>query len=323
MTALYPLRFRPIFRRYIWGGRRLGTLLGKQIGPGDDYAESWEICDHGPDQSVVDAGPLAETTLAELLARRGDDLLGIHAPQAHFPLLLKFLDATRTLSVQVHPNDQQAAQLTPPDLGKTEAWIILAAEPDSLVYAGLKQGVDRNALAAAIKHGSCEDMLHRFQPRVGDCLLLRAGTVHALGKGLLVAEIQQSSDTTFRLFDWGRLGPDGKPRSLHVRQGLDVIDYDLGPVGPTRPTASDGPPIERLAQCDKFVLDRWKLDSPAVIGGDRRCHIISLLEGVLAVHGDAVGEPLRGGGSMLLPASLGEVRLSPRQPSVLLDAYLP
>ena len=179
--TLYPLRFQPIFRRYLWGGRRLESSLGKQLGPGHDWAESWEICDHAADQSRVQFGPLAGTSLGEL---------GRHHPQPRFPLLLKFLDAAQRLSVQVHPDDARAARLSPPDLGKTEAWVILEAEPGSLIYAGLRPGVDRRALAAAIGQGRCQDCLNVFPPSVGDCIFLPAGTVHALGAGLLVAEIQ-------------------------------------------------------------------------------------------------------------------------------------
>jgi len=323
MEALYPLHFRPLFRRYIWGGRRLGTLLGKPIGPEDDYAESWEICDRGPDQSVVEHGRLAGATLGQLACGRGEELLGRHHPRDRFPLLLKFLDAHRTLSVQVHPDDARAARLMPPDLGKTEAWVVLAAEPGSTIYAGLKPGVGRESLAEAIREGKCEHLLHQFQPEVGDCVFLPAGTVHALGEGLVVAEIQQASDTTYRLFDWNRLGPDGKPRPLHVEQGLEAVDYDLGPVGPQQPQETSRPGVSRLVECDKFVLDRWLFDAPQPAGGDRRCHIISVLEGLLQVAGDPTGSSIPPGGTVLLPAALGRVELRPQGNVVLLDAYLP
>ncbi len=218
MIPLYPLRFRLLVRRYLWGNRRLETCLGKSLGPGNDYAESWEVADHGADQSIVDAGPLAGTTLGELVRLRGVELFGRCHPQANFPLLVKFLDAAQSLSVQVHPNDAQAARLSPPDLGKTEAWYILAADPGSRVYAGLQPGVEREQLAEAIAKGTCETLLHGFEPKAGDCLFIPAGTVHALGAGLLVAEVQQSSDTTFRLYDWNRVGPDGKPRRCTLRR---------------------------------------------------------------------------------------------------------
>lgn len=323
MPSLYPLRFEPILRRYLWGGRRLGTVLGKPIADGDDYAESWEVSDHGADRSVVANGPLAGTTLAELVARRGRELLGRHAPQARFPLLLKFLDAQETLSVQVHPDDARAARLNPPDLGKTEAWVVLAAEPGSLIYAGLKRGFDRRALERELARGTCELCLHRFEPRVGDSLFLPAGVVHAIGAGLLMAEIQQASDATHRLFDWNRLGPDGRPRPLHVQQALDAIDYEYGPAGPLPPQSTDRDRVSRLVACDKFVLDRWAFDAPQAAGGDDRCHILAVLEGAVLVAGQPEGKPLAKGGTALLPAALGQVQLSPLVPTVLVDIYLP
>ncbi len=323
MADLYPLRFRPILRRYIWGGRRLESILGKQLGTGDDYAESWEICDRGPDQSVVGWGPLAETTLHDLLVHRGAEILGRHHPRDRFPLLMKFLDATRTLSVQVHPNDAQAALLDPPDLGKSEAWVVLAAEPGSLIYAGLKPGVDRADLADAIRQGTCQDCLHRFEPAVGDCVFLPAGTVHALGEGLLVAEIQQSSDTTYRLFDWNRLGTDAEPRALHVAAAMEVIDFDRPPVEPQEVRSTDRPGVGRLVQCDKFVLDRWQFDSPQAVGGDGRCHVLTVIEGAVTVAADQCPEVLASGSTVFLPAAIGETLLTPQGSAVLLDAYLP
>jgi len=324
MTDLYPFRFRPILKRYIWGGRRLNTHLGKTLGSGDDYAESWEICDRGPDQSVVESGPLARTTLHQLVVERGPELLRRHRPQSRFPLLLKFLDAARTLSVQVHPNDAQAARLDPPDLGKTEAWVVLAAEPGATIYAGLKPGVDRPALTEALRKGECQQMLHQVQPQPGDCIFLPAGTVHALGEGLLVAEIQQASDTTYRLFDWNRLGVHSKPRPLHIEQALEVIDFERGPVDPQQPQPTDGPEVSRLVTCDKFVLDRWQFDGLMTVGGDDRCHILAVLEGSLSIAtADPTAAELVRGQTVLLPACLGQIELRPAGTTVLLDAYLP
>jgi mannose-6-phosphate isomerase len=296
----------------------LETALGKALGPGDHFAESWEIVDHGADQSVVEFGPLAGKTLGELVASRGAELLGRHHPLPRFPLLVKFLDARETLSVQVHPDDAAAARATPPDSGKTEAWVVLAAEPGATIYAGLKPGVDRPHLAAAIEQGTCAECLHGFQPQPGDCVFLPAGTVHALGAGLLVAEIQQASDITYRLFDWNRVGSDGKSRALHVEQGLAAIDYSRGPVGPQMASSA-----ARLVACDKFVLDRWEIDSPQSIQCDGRCRIITILEGAVEIAGDPAGSPLARGGTALLPACLGDVRLKPLGKTVFLDACLP
>ncbi len=325
----YLLRFDPLFRRYLWGGRRLGTMLGKAIGPGEDYAESWEIVDHGDDQSVVLNGPLAGRTLGELVREQPAALLGEEFQGAEsFPLLFKFLDCNRTLSVQVHPNDEQGAQLDPPDLGKTEAWVVLAAEPGSKIYAGLKPGVTPEQLAAAIAAGHCETSLHEFEARVGDCVFIPAGTVHALGEGLVIAEIQQASDTTFRLHDWNRVDAAGNPRQLHVDESLATIDYTRGPVSSQRPQPV-GPSVERLVECDKFLLDRLTLadGATATIGGGGSFHLLAVLEGEFTVTTNSTGatasETLSGGHTALLPAAAGQAAVASRGKTVVLDVSLP
>ena len=323
---LYPLRFQPVFRQYIWGGRRLGEVLNKPIGDGDDFAESWEVVDHGEDQSVVAHGPLAGKTLHEVAAEHAQELFGQHAPQKQFPLLFKLLDCNRNLSVQVHPNDEQGARLDPPDLGKTEAWVILDARPGSQVYAGLKSGIDAATLKRETDAGRVEHCLHSFQPAAGDCIFIPAGTVHALGEGLLVAEIQQASDTTFRLFDWNRVGADGQSRPLHVNQSLAVIDYERGPVSPQATDVvrtTDSAKTERLVECDKFVLERTTFSGPITIGGDDRFHIVCLLSGEVAVANDPSGEALSKGQTVLLPATSKPTLTPSAGEAVLLDAYLP
>jgi mannose-6-phosphate isomerase len=324
-TCDYFLRFKPIFRRFLWGGRRLEAMLGKSLPPGNDYAESWEIVDHGADQSVVTNGPLTGKTLADLARQFGENLLGRHASESHnrFPLLLKFLDCNRTLSVQVHPNDEQASHLSPPDLGKTEAWVVLAAEPRSKIYAGLKPGVTRAQLADAVAKGRCDELLHQFEPGVGDCVFIPAGTVHALGAGLVIAEIQQASDTTFRLFDWNRVDAEGKPRALHVEKSLEVIDYDRGPVSPVQPLPTDEPGRERLIECDKFLLDRVTLHGSKTVGGDGRFHILACVQGSLCVEDRAQDGMLALGDTGLLPAASGRTGLASAAPSVVLDICLP
>lgn len=322
MNQLPPLQFEPILREYLWGGRRLSEL-GKRLGHAEHYAESWEIVDHGADQSVVTGGPLAGTTLHEVVACHGPELLGRHHPQSQFPLLFKFLDCQRTLSVQVHPNDTQGARLQPPDRGKTEAWVVLDAAPGSVIYAGLKPGVDRVALAEAVAAGNCDTCLHQFHPQTGDCVFIEAGTVHALGAGLLVAEIQQASDTTFRLFDWNRVDRDGRPRPLHIQESLDTIDFARGPVAPQKPVATAWPHIERLVACDKFVLDRWHLTASQTLPIDDRFHILAAIDGELRVTADGGSYDLQRGGTLLVPACSRTVELLPRGRAVLLDMYLP
>ncbi len=322
MSVLPPLRFKPILREALWGGRRLAEL-GKPLGDGEHYSESWEIVDHGADQSVVVGGPLAGATLHDLVTAHGASLFGRHQGQSQFPLLLKFLDCQKTLSVQVHPNDAQAGSLNPPDSGKTEAWIVLAAAPGSKIYAGLKPGVDRAALERAVANGDCDKCLHAFEPRVGDRVFIEAGTVHALGAGLLIAEIQQASDTTFRLFDWNRVDRDGRPRPLHIQQSLDTIDFQRGPVDPVvlRPTAN--PQFERLVACDKFVVDRLAFETPQQLDVNDRFHIVTVVEGELSVSTAAEASRLRRGDTILIPACTREVQVVPQGRAVLLDMYLP
>ena len=323
-TPLYPLRFQPLFRRYLWGGRRLETVLGKSLGQGHDFAESWELVDHGPDQSRVATGPLAGWTLRDLVREYGAQLVGSGPPaDTRFPLLFKFLDAHRALSVQVHPNDSQAARLDPPDYGKTEAWVVLHADPGSCIYAGLRDGIGPEALQSALETGSLEDVLHQVRPRVGDCLLIEAGVVHALGAGLVIAEIQQSSDTTYRLFEWNRVGPDGRPRALHLEAGLAVVDFERGPVQPVKPEPSAELGTERLVACDKFVMNRRELEQLGHVGGDARFHILVVLAGRLGVERDRAAEPAVRGTTLLIPAACEPLALRPETPVTLLDIFLP
>jgi len=314
---------QPILRRYVWGGTRLGTLLGKPVGNDPYCAESWEFCDRGADQTIVADGPLAGTSLGELVRTHGAELLGRHHPQPCFPLLFKFLDTAAPLSVQVHPDDARAAAAKVPDLGKTEAWYVLDAEPGSLIYAGLNPGVDRATFANELRGGTCESCLHSFEPWSGDCIFVPAGAVHALGAGLLVAEIQQASDTTYRLYDWNRPGKDGLPRPLHVDEGLAATDFTLGALSPAIGIPAAHPAATRLIECDKFIWDRWTIDQPLNLGGDDRFHLIAVVEGQLRIAGDPAARPVQRGETVLLPASSGEIELTPAGRTTFLDAYLP
>ena len=305
---LPPLVFTPIYRRYIWGGRRFAAAFGRPLPPGDDYAESWELVDRGGDQSVVRAGPLAGRSLGEIVREHGAELFG-YAPPPAFPLLFKFLDAQRVLSVQVHPDDARALRLDPPDRGKTEAWYVVAAEPESRIYAGLRAGVDQAALAAAIRAGTCAEVLHSFTPAAGDCVFIPAGTVHAIGAGLLVAEIQQSSDVTYRLFDWNRTGPDGRPRPLHVEAGVEAVTR-LGPVGPVGAVATADPAVRRLVTCEFFELDEVRPAGVWSCGGDDRCHFLAVVAGTARLPDHWSLPPLLAGDCVLLPAAAGRQEIA-------------
>lgn len=317
---LYPLRFEPLFQTYLWGGRRLGTELNKPIGSEPTYAESWEIVDHGEFQSLVQSGEYAGLPLGKLVRDWGAALLGsrnlaaIEDPSrpanliGRFPLLFKFLDAKQNLSVQVHPDDRLGATLDPPDLGKTEAWYVLDALPGSRIYAGLRSGVSRDEFQQAIESSSAESVLHSFEAHPGDCVFIPAGTVHALGAGLLIAEIQQCSNTTFRLYDWGRLDKDGRPRELHIDQGLEATDFERGPVHPQTPRTIDAN-TETLVECDKFTLQRIRLSESQLFATHGSFKILVVTAGSVTLADDPCESPLQRGDTCLIPAGMESYRI--------------
>jgi mannose-6-phosphate isomerase len=322
---MQPLVFGPILKRSRWGGRRLGTMFGKRLGPESDYAESWEVADHAADQSIVVGGALDGWTLQRLVAERNAELFGRHAGRTQFPLLVKLLDANDRLSVQVHPNDAQAKQFDAAENGKTEAWVILHAEPGSRLYVGLRPGTDARTLRRHVEHGTVEEGLHVIEARVSDCVFVPAGTVHAIGEGIVLAEVQQSSDLTFRLYDWGRVGSDGRPRPLHVDEALQCIDFTRGPVGPVTPTRIQAAhhSLEELVRCERFVLRRHSAEQAFALPEDRQFHVLMLLAGAgtLAAGEDRV--VLSPGRTALLPAERAAARFEPEGPCVVLDAFLP
>ena len=323
-----PLKFLPLLKRIRWGGRRLGEVLGKSIGMQSDYAESWEICDHGADQSLVASGEFAGWTLQKLVQECSVELLGRHADELYrgarqFPLLIKFLDAHDRLSVQVHPNDEQADKFLRGERGKTEAWVILASEPGSCVYAGLKTGVTPEALREALNEGTVEACLHRVDVSSGDCLFIPAGTIHAIGEGILVAEVQQSSDLTFRLYDWNRVGADGKPRELHVEQSVACIDFDCGPVNPVVPAPlfDAGQKSELLATCPYFTMRRHAVERPLSFPDDNRCRILVALDGAAECIAAGERQQVRKGETLLIPAAGHPAKLEPQPHAVVLEVF--
>ena len=331
-----PLRFRPLLKRIRWGGTRLGSVLGKPIGSESDYAESWELCDHGSDQSVVDGGPWNGLTLRQLMTRHRRELCGTERRLRQFPLLVKFLDASDRLSVQVHPNDVQARFFNPHENGKTEAWVILDARPDSRLYAGLKRGVDAFRLQQHLSAGTVEECLHSYPVRAGDCVFIPAGTVHAIGEGILLAEVQQSSDLTFRLHDWGRLGADGQPRPLHIEESLACIDFDRGPVDPVVPRSltlrvgsseildseSQATLSEELVASEFFTLHRHTLRDSWNVASDGRFHTLLVLGGCGTLTCGDTEHSLQTGSTLLLPATCPPVLIEPRGELILLDAFV-
>lgn len=317
-----PLQFRPLLKRIRWGGTRLGSVLGKPIGSETDYAESWELCDHGTDQSVVVGGPSHGLTLRQLMAMHGRQLCGTERRLWQFPLLVKFLDASDRLSVQVHPNDVQARFFNPQEIGKTEAWVIIDAQPGSRIYAGLKRGIDPFRLQRHLAAGTVEECLHSYPVHAGDCVFIPAGTVHAIGEGILLAEVQQSSDLTFRLHDWGRLGADGQPRPLHIEESLACIDFDRGPVDPVVPHRLNRR-SEVLVSSEYFTLHRHTMRDSFQLTSDGRFHALLVLGGSGTLTCDDTEQQLQSGSTLLLPATCSPTFIEPRGELILLDAFLP
>jgi mannose-6-phosphate isomerase len=308
--SLYPLRLDPFLSRPIWGGTKLGRRYGKGAGSAGNIGESWEIYEG----NTVQNGQLRGKTLREVTEQFGEALLGTAAhgnPPGRFPLLIKLIDATRQLSIQVHPNDQQAQQMEQEPFGKTEAWYILDADPGAKLVYGLAHPLTADQLRERSADGSVEADLAYLPVSVGDVVLVPAGTIHAIGAGIVLYEIQQTSSTTYRLYDWNRKGPDGKPRELHLRKAVQVADL-TPPTGGKQASrdlgSEEGVHRQELVRCPYFVLERGTLDG----GWTRRPDDRSFL-GVTCVSGEIIvsapdgawpDEHIGPGGSLLLPATL-------------------
>lgn len=258
-----PIVFKPIPQERVWGGRRLEVELGRALPMADrSYGESWEVVDREEAQSVVAAGSLSGITLHDLWTRRRHEIFGAQAPDTpRFPLLVKILDARERLSIQVHPPAEAAARLGGEP--KTEAWFVAAADPGAMLHVGLRTGVDRAAFEQSLADGTAARLVHTIPVSAGDFIFIPSGRIHAIGDGLLIYEIQQNSDTTYRVFDWNRVGTDGRPRELHVEQSLECIDFD--DIEPGMGVASG----ECLVTCPYFRLERWDLAAACGDGGER------------------------------------------------------
>jgi len=315
--VLYPLTFQPIFKARVWGGRRLAELYGKPLPPGSPTGESWEITDRPGDVSVIANGPLAGKDLRWLMENHARELLG-DAPSLNgcFPLLVKILDAQQTLSLQVHPPADKAAQLGGEP--KTELWHVTAAAPEAELFVGLKRGVSRADFERRIREGTVAGCFHRIPVRAGDSMFLPSGRVHALGAGIVLFEIQQNSDTTYRVFDWNRAGLDGKRRELHVAQSLASIDFgDFEPeLVPQTSRQEQGCELQPLVNDPLFAVDAVELKAGQGVSWQTpRCLILGGVEGRLAVSGGGEVLALGAGQFSLVPACVGGVEMQAKSPS--------
>ena len=323
---LYPLRFEPIYQYRLWGGRRLANVLSAPL-PGDGpIGEAWLLSDRDDHPSVVADGPLKGKTIAQLMAQSPEQLLGNLAGRFHrFPLLLKFLDACDTLSVQVHPSDRETKYIPAGETGKTEAWVVLEAGPQSRIYAGLKPGTTSESLRDAIASGTVASHLASFRPKSGDGVLISAGTVHSLGD-VVVFEVQQNSDVTFRLYDWNHVdSKTGQPRPLQVEQAMACIDFAQGVIAPVVPMVDEVKPVtrERLFDCEHFELWRFSADSPFAVGAARTPRVLVCLAGDGHVEHDGSNYAIGKGDVMLIPAAVGACLCLPLGAMTLLEVSLP
>jgi mannose-6-phosphate isomerase len=320
---LYPFTFQPIFQERIWGGRKLESLYGKSLPREKIIGEAWEISDRPDANSIITNGPLAGKNLRELMQSERDAIMGrARSPDGQFPLLVKLLDAQDNLSLQVHPPQGIAS-----DLGgcpKTEMWYVAAAEPDSRLYAGLKRGVTRQEFAKKTRAGSVAECFHQLPVRAGDSLFLPSGRVHALGKGLVIFEIQQNSDTTYRVFDWNRVDASGKSRELHVDQSLKCIDFeDFEPSltnGQFTPVAT-GVTSRALVRHALFGVDLLELRSGARFTEKiTEPRVIGVVSGNIQIPHATNSVTLNAGQFALVPAALGELVLTASGDAKILSA---
>ncbi|WP_221032303.1 type I phosphomannose isomerase catalytic subunit [Actomonas aquatica] len=307
------IRFQPLYQDRVWGGRVLETALGRTLPREGPIGESWEVVDRPEAQSVLVGGTCDGLSIREAIDQHGAALMGPDYPADRpFPILIKWLDCRERLSLQVHP----PAEIAPAMGGepKTENWYIAETTGEAGLIVGLKKGATRGAFASALVDNTLEDCVHRFPVQAGDSILVHSGTVHAIDGGNLILEIQQNSDTTYRVYDWGRMGLDGKPRQLHIAESLASIDWDLFEPEPVRAAREDAV----IADSQEFRIRRVPLaagESVSFAAGEQP-RLASVVSGVVTVN-DAAADTLTKGDNALLPYA-GEFKLTATADSLLL-----
>jgi len=305
-----PLKMEPVFKERVWGGRRLAELLGKPLPEGRPIGESWELADHPHGRSRVAEGPLSGRTLRDVLQQDAEAVLGEGAAASGtagpFPIMVKFIDAAHRLSVQVHPSAAGGARGEGQEGGKTECWVVLHADPGAWVVEGLRPGTSRAALEAAAREGGLQEILNVRPVSAGDFVWVPAGLLHAAGDGLVLAEVQQTSDLTYRVYDWDRVGLDGAARPLHVREALEAVRLEapLPPSGGRGPIRREtGLLVESLVACPAFTLARLRLDGRGwTAPTDGTWAVVVALAGTARLVTEEGAVSLRAGDTVLVPA---------------------
>ncbi|UCG46437.1 MAG: class I mannose-6-phosphate isomerase [Phycisphaerales bacterium] len=302
----YPLKFRPIYKQRIWGGRKLEDFFGKDLPPGEKIGESWELADLPLDKSEVANGEFAGRNIRELIEEYPEQITGRPDFGPAFGLLIKFLDAEDILSVQVHPDEATCRRLGEGE-PKTECWYIISAAPGAVIYKGLRQGVTREQFAAAVAEGAVAELLEKVPVAAGECHILPAGTAHSIGAGLLIAEIQTPSDTTYRVFDWNRVDSDGRARDLHIEQALESIHFDASRDALTVKT------MGRLVDSEYFRVDKGHQapNCEVLVSGGKMKTLVAITGGGTAFGTEGETVEFRAGETLLFPAAYeGVVRFA-------------
>ena len=313
---LGPLVFKEILVPKPWGGRALARVAGKELPGRELIGESWEIADHPNGVSVIKQGPLAGRTLREVMRAYGRSLLGRNPGKMRFPLLVKLIDASKRVSVQVHPDDACARAMRLRDNGKTEAWYVLESRRGGRIIAGLKSHADIRRLREIAQSGEIASRLDVIRPRRGEAWLCAAGVPHALGPGVIVLEVQQNSDATFRLYDWGRVGTDGRPRRLHLEKAVRAVGHKTTPLRRARPMPLKRMPFKavRLLACGEFVADRWSIPRQAARTKGNRFEILHVIKGDGTLcESEWPAIRLRKGVTVLVPACVARYEMAPAQ----------
>jgi len=321
---LYPLKFKSVYKELVWGGSKLRAYFGRDI-KSDHIGESWDVVSHPNGMSIVENGPLSGTSLEKIYDEYKEELLGERYNQYNkFPLLVKIIDANQNLSVQVHPDDHYAFTHEGGELGKNEMWYIIDAKAEAKLIVGLKEGVTKASFKAAIESGHTEELLNVLPIKKGDVINIPAGLVHAICEGVMLAEIQQNSDTTYRIYDWNRIGLDGNPRELHVEKSLDVIDFtgklETGIVtGAT--VYNNNTTITKYISNKYFIVDTVDVFDSYKTSTLNSMHIYTLIEGYMTLRSEGHELILKMGDSILVPACVLDHELVGN--GLLLRAKLP
>jgi mannose-6-phosphate isomerase len=326
-AQLYPLRFEPIYQYRLWGGRRLSGLLSAPL-PGDGpIGEAWVLSDRSDHQSLVADGPLKGQTLGQVMEQFREQLIGkLSSRFSRFPLLLKFLDAHEMLSVQVHPSDAHPELIPAGDTAKTEAWVVIDAEKGSHIYAGLRSGTTASNLRQSLADGTIADHLVSISPKPGDAVFIPAGTVHTLGNDVVVFEVQQNSDVTFRLYDWGHIDTETKePRPLQVDQAFACIGFGASDSGLVTPCVETTTPVkrERLFDCHAFLLWRVHGQVPFTVGAKAEPRVLVGIAGSGQIMHNGTPYAVSKGDVWLLSAEAGECAFQPSGEVTLLEIAIP